>query len=108
MLLQPTLQPDAATKQRNGTIRRLPEKIHARYKKQGVNDARHQDPFPQTVLPDKAVRLGKRLDGYDDFFKQTWGLVGKYIEIGFAKATFTGMHQRGTAFGIEPYNNYGI
>jgi hypothetical protein len=49
---------------------RAAEKIHAHNKKDGVNNARYNDPFPKLMLPDEMVHFIKGLDRYDDFFKQ--------------------------------------
>jgi hypothetical protein len=48
----------------------FPEKVHAYAEKQGIDDARNNDPPPQVVLPDELMGLPIRLDGYDDLFKQ--------------------------------------
>jgi hypothetical protein len=40
----------------NGNIRRLPEYVHAKHKQHGVDDARNNYPFPQTMRADESVR----------------------------------------------------
>ncbi len=70
LLLQPGLQANLVTDPAHGIVGRNNEKINSRRKKQHVNNAGYQNPFPQVVLPDKLVRFRIGLDGYNDFFQQ--------------------------------------
>jgi hypothetical protein len=48
----------------------MPEDVHAEKKKNHVQNARDQNPFPYAVPLNKAVSFKKRLNGYYDFLEQ--------------------------------------
>jgi hypothetical protein len=47
----------------------FPEKVDTGNKQQQVNDAGYDDPFPQAVLRNEAMRLHIRLYSNDNFFQ---------------------------------------
>lgn len=51
----------------------FPEEVDAGNKQQQVNDAGYDDPFPQAVLRNEAMRIYIRLYGNDNFFQHTGG-----------------------------------
>jgi hypothetical protein len=56
----------------------LPEKKHARYEKNSINDAGYNNPLKEPVFLYKPVSFSPGLNSYDNFFQQSLKLRGKY------------------------------
>ena len=80
--LEPDSQTGSIGKVINNICGRLPEKIHAYTKKDGINNSGYDYPFPKPVFLNETVRFRIRLNSYDNFFEQELNLLSKYKKQG--------------------------